>query len=177
MGPLIRALLLMAALAALLMFVGSFWGPTGIWIGLGMAILTNLAAWWNSASSPLKAMTARSVSEQELAQIYVMVPGAPALAAPRASRTTASRPASGQDSATPTRQPATSPPLTSGSPPTRVSTIGRAGVVGERRDALGAGEEQPPLCLDPRTQGIAHPSLDCCRVVLDGETERRSASG
>ena len=63
----------MVGLAALLMFVGSFWGTTGIAIGFGIALVVNLWAWWRSAENSLKAMKARPVTEEELPQVYAIV--------------------------------------------------------------------------------------------------------
>ena len=73
MSPFIRTFILMVGLAALLMFVGSFWGANGVMIGFGIALLANLWAWWRSAENSLKAMKARPVTEEELPQVYAIV--------------------------------------------------------------------------------------------------------
>jgi len=72
-SPFIRTFILMVGLAGLLMFIGSFWGSTGVAIGFGVALLVNLWAWWRSAENALRSMKARPVTEAELPQVYAIV--------------------------------------------------------------------------------------------------------
>jgi heat shock protein HtpX len=73
MGPRLRTFVLMVVLAGLLMLIGSFWGTSGVITGFIIALGLNLLAWWRSASTALKSMNARPVTEEELPQVYAIV--------------------------------------------------------------------------------------------------------
>jgi heat shock protein HtpX len=64
---------LMAFLGVLFVGVGSFWGTTGLWIGLGIAVALNFAVYFFSDRMALKASKAKPVEEHELPNVYSTV--------------------------------------------------------------------------------------------------------
>ena len=64
---------LLGGLSALIVLIGSFWGRTGLLLGLAIALGTNGFAYWNSDKLALRAMRARPVSEFEAPGLYRIV--------------------------------------------------------------------------------------------------------
>jgi heat shock protein HtpX len=64
---------LLGTLSALILVIGSFFGRTGLLIGLVVALATNGYAYWNSDKMALRAMRARPVSEIEAPWLYRIV--------------------------------------------------------------------------------------------------------
>jgi heat shock protein HtpX len=64
---------LLGAMSALLLLVGSFWGTTGLVLGLVAAFAVNGYAYFNSDKLALRAMRARPVSEAEQPAMYRIV--------------------------------------------------------------------------------------------------------
>ena len=69
----LRTAVLLVGLSALIVLIGSFWGRTGLLIGLVVALATNGFAYWNSDKLALRAMRARPVSEIEAPWLYRIV--------------------------------------------------------------------------------------------------------
>jgi heat shock protein HtpX len=69
----VKTFVLLAALGALLMGVGSFWGQGGLIIGLGLGIVFVGGSYWFSDKIAVKAARAKPVTEQEAPQLYAIV--------------------------------------------------------------------------------------------------------
>ncbi|MGF1431456.1 zinc metalloprotease HtpX [Kitasatospora sp. LaBMicrA B282] len=69
----LRTAVLLGGLSALIVVIGSFFGRTGLLIGLAVALVTNGYAYWNSDRLALRAMRARPVSEIEAPGLYRIV--------------------------------------------------------------------------------------------------------
>ncbi|AXG78351.1 zinc metalloprotease HtpX [Streptomyces paludis] len=69
----LKTAVLLAALSALIIGIGSFFGRTGLIIALVVALGTNAYSYWNSDKLSLRAMRARPVSEFEAPQLYRIV--------------------------------------------------------------------------------------------------------
>jgi heat shock protein HtpX len=68
-----KTFILLAALGGLLIGIGSFFGPAGLIIGLGIGLALVGAAYWFSDKIAVKAAGAQPVTEQEAPQLYAMV--------------------------------------------------------------------------------------------------------
>lgn len=64
---------LLGLLSAIILWVGSFWGRTGLLLALVIALVTNGLAYYNSAGIALRSMRARPVSEAEQPAMYRIV--------------------------------------------------------------------------------------------------------
>ncbi|MBP3079259.1 protease HtpX [Streptomyces sp. 604F] len=69
----LKTAVLLGSLSALILVIGGFFGRTGLFIALLVALGTNAYAYWNSDKLALRAMRARPVSEFEAPQLYRMV--------------------------------------------------------------------------------------------------------
>lgn len=68
-----KTFILLAALGALFMGVGSFWGQGGLILGLGLGIVFVGGSYWFSDKVAVRAAGAKPVSEQEAPQLYAIV--------------------------------------------------------------------------------------------------------
>jgi heat shock protein HtpX len=68
-----KTAILLAALGALFMGVGSIWGQGGLILGLGLGIVFVGGSYWFSDKVAVKAARAKPVSEQEAPQLYAIV--------------------------------------------------------------------------------------------------------
>ncbi|MCD0482053.1 zinc metalloprotease HtpX [Streptacidiphilus sp. ASG 303] len=69
----LRTAVLLGALSALIILIGSFFGRTGLLVAVVVALGTNAYAYWNSDKMALRAMRARPVSEIEAPWLYRIV--------------------------------------------------------------------------------------------------------
>jgi heat shock protein HtpX len=70
----IKVFVLMAAMTAIFVAVGGAFGGTGgAWIALGLALVMNFFAYFNSSKMVLKAYKARIVSPQQAPELYATV--------------------------------------------------------------------------------------------------------
>ena len=69
----LKTVVLLASLTALLLWIGSFWGNSGIIIGLVFAILINFGSYWFSDKIVLKMYHAKQVSESEAPRLHKLV--------------------------------------------------------------------------------------------------------
>ncbi|MFG3195467.1 zinc metalloprotease HtpX [Streptomyces sp. NPDC048208] len=69
----LRTAVLLGALSAIIIVIGSFFGRTGLIVALLVALGTNAYAYWNSDKLALRAMRARPVSEFEAPELYRIV--------------------------------------------------------------------------------------------------------
>ncbi|HEY5832580.1 zinc metalloprotease HtpX [Streptomyces sp.] len=69
----LKTAVLLGALSALILVIGSFFGRTGLIVALVIALGTNAYAYWNSDKLALRAMRARPVSEFEAPWLYRIV--------------------------------------------------------------------------------------------------------
>src|SRR3954451_8344828 len=69
----IKTFVLLAALGALIMGIGSFWGPSGLTLGLIIAIALCGGSYWFSDTIAIKAARAVPVSEAEMPEYYRIV--------------------------------------------------------------------------------------------------------
>ncbi|MBT3158280.1 zinc metalloprotease HtpX [Streptomyces sp. CHA1] len=69
----LKTAVLLGSLSALILVIGGFFGRTGLFVALLVALGTNAYAYWNSDKLALRAMRARPVSEFEAPQLYRMV--------------------------------------------------------------------------------------------------------
>src|SRR5436190_18687688 len=69
----IKTFVLLALLGALIMGIGSFWGPSGLTIGLIIAIALCGGSYWFSDTIAIKAARAVPVSEAEMPEYYRIV--------------------------------------------------------------------------------------------------------
>ena len=69
-----KVFVLMAAMTAIFVAVGGAFGGTGgAWIALGLALVMNFFAYFNSSKMVLKAYKARIVSPQQAPELYATV--------------------------------------------------------------------------------------------------------
>ncbi|MGA5727910.1 zinc metalloprotease HtpX [Streptomyces seoulensis] len=66
----LRTAVLLGALSAIIIVIGSFFGRTGLIVAVLVALGTNAYAYWNSDKLALRAMRARPVSEFEAPELY-----------------------------------------------------------------------------------------------------------
>ncbi|MEU6816630.1 zinc metalloprotease HtpX [Streptomyces sp. NPDC046860] len=69
----LRTAVLLGALSAIIVVIGSFFGRTGLIVAVLVALGTNAYAYWNSDKLALRAMRARPVSEFEAPELYRIV--------------------------------------------------------------------------------------------------------
>ena len=70
----VKVFVLMAAMTAIFVAVGGALGGTGgAWIALGLSLVMNFFAYFNSSKMVLKAYKARTVSPQEAPDLYATV--------------------------------------------------------------------------------------------------------
>jgi heat shock protein HtpX len=69
----LKTAVLLGALSAVILIIGSFFGRNGLIIAFVVALGTNAYAYWNSDKLALRAMRARPVSEFEAPALYRMV--------------------------------------------------------------------------------------------------------
>ncbi|MFC7218991.1 zinc metalloprotease HtpX [Streptomyces polyrhachis] len=69
----LKTAVLLGAMSALILLVGSLFGRTGLIIALVVALATNAYAYWNSDKLALRSMRARPVSEIEAPGLYRIV--------------------------------------------------------------------------------------------------------
>ncbi len=69
----IKTYVLLAAFGGLLMAIGSFWGRTGLFIGLGLGLVMVGGSYWFSDKLAVASAKARPVSEQEAPELYAIV--------------------------------------------------------------------------------------------------------
>ncbi|MCA9296825.1 MAG: M48 family metalloprotease, partial [Phycisphaerales bacterium] len=69
----LKTVILLFLLFALLVFVGSFWGPRGMIIAGGIALVTNFIAWFQSDKIAIASMRGVEVDERKLPQLYAIV--------------------------------------------------------------------------------------------------------
>jgi heat shock protein HtpX len=73
MNNTIKTALFLGLLTGLLLGIGSFWGYTGIIIGLVFAVLINFFSYFFSATIALKMYRAQEVTEKEQPELYKLV--------------------------------------------------------------------------------------------------------
>nr|WP_202512464.1 zinc metalloprotease HtpX [Streptomyces sp. SID3343] len=69
----LKTAVLLGGMSALILFIGSFFGRTGLIIALVIALATNGYAYFNSDKIALRSMRARPVSEAENPELYRIV--------------------------------------------------------------------------------------------------------
>jgi len=69
----LKTVVLLASLTALLLWIGSFWGTSGIIIGLVFAILINFGSYWFSDKIVLRMYHAKQVSDSEAPRLHKLV--------------------------------------------------------------------------------------------------------
>lgn len=69
----LKTAVLLGALSAIIIVIGSFFGRTGLIVAVLVALGTNAYAYWNSDKLALRAMRARQVSEFEAPELYRIV--------------------------------------------------------------------------------------------------------
>jgi len=69
----LKTWVLIAALGGLFVVIGSFWGAQGAVVGLGIALVFNVAMYWWSGSIAVRTTRSRPVTEQEYPDIYRIV--------------------------------------------------------------------------------------------------------
>src|SRR3954451_1366378 len=69
----IKTFVLLALLGALIMGIGSFWGPSGLTLGLIIAVALCGGSYWFSDTIAIKAARAVPVSEAEMPEYYRIV--------------------------------------------------------------------------------------------------------
>lgn len=68
-----KTFVLLGGLAALCVGIGSFWGPTGALIGLGLGLLMVGSSYWFSDKLALRSAKAQLVTEEQAPEFYGMV--------------------------------------------------------------------------------------------------------
>ena len=69
----LKTWVLIAALGGLFVVIGSFWGAQGAVLGLGIALVFNVAMYWWSGSIAVRTTRSRPVTEQEYPELYRIV--------------------------------------------------------------------------------------------------------
>jgi heat shock protein HtpX len=69
----LKTWVLIAALGGLFVLIGSFWGAQGAVLGLGIALVFNVAMYWWSGSIAVRTTRSRPVTEQEYPELYRIV--------------------------------------------------------------------------------------------------------
>lgn len=69
----LKTTVLLAAIAGLLVFVGSLFGPTGLYIGLGFGLAVVGFSYWFSDKLAIRSAGATEVTEAQAPQLYGMV--------------------------------------------------------------------------------------------------------
>ncbi|TMK34937.1 MAG: protease HtpX [Actinobacteria bacterium] len=69
----LKTWVLIAALGGLFVVIGSFWGAQGAVLGLGIALVFNVAMYWWSGSIAVRTTHSRPVTEQEYPELYRIV--------------------------------------------------------------------------------------------------------
>src|SRR5947209_2424655 len=69
----LKTWVLIAALGGLFVVIGSFWGAQGAVLGLGIALVFNVAMYWWSGSIAVRTTRSKPVTEQEYPQLYRIV--------------------------------------------------------------------------------------------------------
>src|SRR5437870_11122850 len=69
----LKTWVLIAALGGLFVVIGSFWGAQGAVLGLGIALVFNVAMYWWSGSIAVRTTHSRPVTEQEYPDLYRIV--------------------------------------------------------------------------------------------------------
>lgn len=69
----LKTAVLLGALTALILWIGSFWGASGVTIAVAVALATNAAAYFASDKIALRAMRAYPVTEAEQPLLYAVV--------------------------------------------------------------------------------------------------------
>jgi heat shock protein HtpX len=69
----IKTWVLIAALGGLFVVIGSFWGPNGIVIALGIALVFNFSLYWYSDKIAIATTRSKPVTEQEYPRLYAIV--------------------------------------------------------------------------------------------------------
>jgi len=68
-----KTVILLGALTGVLLFVGSFWGKSGLTIAFALAILMNFGSYWFSDKIVLAIYRAKQVTEKEAPELYSIV--------------------------------------------------------------------------------------------------------
>jgi len=69
----VKTAVLLAALTGLCMAIGSIWGPTGVYIGLAIGLVSNGIAYFYSHKIALASMRAQEVTEQDAPELFRLV--------------------------------------------------------------------------------------------------------
>ncbi len=69
----LKTWVLIAALGGLFVVIGSFWGAQGAVLGLGVALVFNVAMYWWSGSIAVRTTHSKPVTEQEYPELYRIV--------------------------------------------------------------------------------------------------------
>ncbi len=69
----LKTWVLIAALGGLFVVIGSFWGAQGAVLGLGIALIFNVAMYWWSGSIAVRTTHSKPVTEQEYPELYRIV--------------------------------------------------------------------------------------------------------
>jgi len=69
----LKTVVLLALLTALLLWIGSFWGTSGIIIGFIFAVLINFGSYWYSDKIVLRMYHAKPVTEHQAPRLYKIV--------------------------------------------------------------------------------------------------------
>ncbi len=80
LGNQLKTVIFLAALTGILIWVGSFWGYSGMTIALILAIIMNFVSYWFSDKIVLSIYKAREVQEKDCLRLYKIVKEAASLA-------------------------------------------------------------------------------------------------
>jgi len=69
----VKTAVLLAAMGALCMFIGSFWGPTGVAIGLLVGLVLTGGSYWFSDKLAIRSARAVEVTEAQMPQYHTIV--------------------------------------------------------------------------------------------------------